>query len=70
MSLGSLAAKLRDEGFSCTVMNAGWVETDMGGIQVPLHASESIGGMRKVIDRLTPADSGKFLTYERIHAPW
>jgi NAD(P)-dependent dehydrogenase (short-subunit alcohol dehydrogenase family) len=66
----SLAAELRDEGFTCIVMNPGWVQTDMGGANAPLQAPESINGMRVVIDRLTPADSGTFWTHEGEQMPW
>jgi NAD(P)-dependent dehydrogenase (short-subunit alcohol dehydrogenase family) len=66
----SLAAELRDEGFTCIVMNPGWVQTDMGGPSAPLQAPESIAGMRAVIDRLTPADSGTFWTHEGQQMPW
>ena len=66
----SLAAELREEGFTCIVMNPGWVQTDMGGPSAPLEAPESIAGMRAVIDRLTPADSGTFWTHEGQQMPW
>ncbi len=66
----SLAAELRGDGFTCIVMNPGWVQTDMGGPRAPLQAPESIAGIRGVIDRLTPADSGTFWTYEGKQMPW
>lgn len=66
----SLAAEMRDEGFTCIVMNPGWVQTDMGGANAPFQAPESISGMRVVIDRLTPADSGTFWTHEGEQMPW
>jgi NAD(P)-dependent dehydrogenase (short-subunit alcohol dehydrogenase family) len=66
----SLAAELRDEGFTCIVMNPGWVQTDMGGPQAPLKAPESIEGMRAVIAKLTPADNGTFWSYEGKQMPW
>jgi len=66
----SLAAELRDEGFTCIVMNPGWVQTDMGGPSAPLQAPDSIAGMRAVIDRLTPADTGTFWSHEGQQMPW
>jgi NAD(P)-dependent dehydrogenase (short-subunit alcohol dehydrogenase family) len=66
----SLAAELREDGFTCIVMNPGWVQTDMGGANAPLKAPESISGMRAVIDRLTPADTGTFWTHEGKQMPW
>jgi NAD(P)-dependent dehydrogenase (short-subunit alcohol dehydrogenase family) len=66
----SLAAELRDDGFTCIVMNPGWVQTDMGGANAPLQPPESISGMRAVIDRLTPADTGTFWTHEGKQMAW
>lgn len=66
----SLAVELREEGFTCIVMNPGWVQTDMGGASAPLQAPESISGMRAVIGRLAPADSGTFWTHEGVQMPW
>lgn len=66
----SLAAELADEGFICIVLHPGWVQTDMGGPQAPLQASESVRGMRDVIGRLTPADSGAFWAWSGERLPW
>jgi NAD(P)-dependent dehydrogenase (short-subunit alcohol dehydrogenase family) len=66
----SLAVELADEGFTCVVMSPGWVQTDMGGSEAPLAPAESIGGMRTVIDGLTPADSGTFRNYDGETMPW
>ncbi len=51
-------------------MSPGWVKTDMGGPNASLEPSQSIAGMRAVIDRLTPADSGTFWNYDGTHLPW
>lgn len=66
----SIAAELRDEGFTCIVMNPGWVQTDMGGPQAPLKAPESIRGIRSVIENLTPEDSGTYWGYDGKQLPW
>lgn len=66
----SLAAELEDEGFICIVLNPGWVRTDLGGPNAPFEPPESIAGMRAVIERLTPADSGTFWTHEGQQMPW
>ena len=52
------------------VMHPGWVRTDMGGAMAPLSVEESVRGMRQVIARLTPADHGRFLTWEGREHPW
>lgn len=52
------------------VMHPGWVRTDMGGAGAPLSAEESVRGMRQVIARLTPADHGRFWTWDGREHPW
>lgn len=66
----SLAAELRSEGFTCVVMSPGWVRTDMGGPNARLSPAQSISGMRAVIDRLTPADSGTFWNHDGSTLRW
>src|SRR2546428_92988 len=57
-------------GLVAIVMHPGWVRTDMGGAMAPLSVEESVSGIRQVIDRLTPADHGRFLTWEGREHPW
>lgn len=52
------------------VMHPGWVRTDMGGAGAPLSAEESVRGMCQVIARLTPADHGRFWTWDGREHPW
>jgi NAD(P)-dependent dehydrogenase (short-subunit alcohol dehydrogenase family) len=66
----SLAAELGDEGFTCVVINPGWVQTDLGGPNAPLHPPESIAGMRAVIESLTAADTGTFWNHDGKKLPW
>jgi NAD(P)-dependent dehydrogenase (short-subunit alcohol dehydrogenase family) len=57
-------------GLVAIVMHPGWVRTDMGGAMAPLSVEESVRGMRQVIARLTPADHGRFWTWEGREHPW
>jgi len=66
----SLAADLGPEGFVCIVLHPGWVKTDLGGPQAPVEVEESVRGMRGVIDRLSPADNGAFLTWAGERMAW
>ena len=66
----TLAAELGPEGFICVVLTPGWVQTDMGGPGAPLEPSESIAGMKAVLDKLTPADNGTFWSYDGSQMPW
>lgn len=66
----SLAIELEDEGFTCVVLSPGWVRTSMGGPGAELSPEESIGGMLAVIERLAPADTGKFFSHDGSELPW
>lgn len=57
----SIAADLKTERFVCVSLCPGWVRTDMGGPGAPLSPSSSVAAMLQVIDRLTPADTSRFL---------
>ncbi len=54
----------------CVPLHPGWVQTRMGGQSAPVTPQDSISGMRQVIDRLTAADSGKFLDFQGQPVPW
>jgi NAD(P)-dependent dehydrogenase (short-subunit alcohol dehydrogenase family) len=52
------------------LLHPGWVQTDMGGVQAPLAAQESVAGMRRVIASLSRSESGAFLDYRGDRIPW
>lgn len=66
----SLSIDLREEGVTAIAMHPGWVQTDMGGTDAAISTRESVAGMRRVIDGLTPGDSGRLLTYAGEELPW
>jgi len=66
----SLAIDLGAEGFTCVVLHPGWVQTDMGGASAPLPTEQSVAGMLKVMDGLSPDDSGAFFDYTGESLPW
>ena len=70
MVVKSLALDLKDRGIAAVVLNPGWVRTDMGGPNAMLPVEQSVGGLRRVIGKLTPADSGKFLNYDGAEIAW
>ena len=66
----NLAAELKPEGFVCIALMPGWVKTDMGGPNAQLTPEQRITAMRKVIDQLKPADTGKRWNYDGTTPPW
>ena len=70
MGVKKVASELRRRGVAIIALHPGWVQTDMGGANAPLRSPESIRGMLAVIDKLTTADNGRYLTYEGKELPW
>ena len=70
MVVKTLAVDLQPKGIISVIFHPGWVKTDMGGPSALITPTESVAGMRKVINELTPADSGKFLAYNGQIVPW
>ena len=66
----TLAIELDPEGFTCLTIHPGWVKTDMGGQNANLTPEESISGMRAVIEKLGPADTGTYWSYSGEEEPW
>jgi NAD(P)-dependent dehydrogenase (short-subunit alcohol dehydrogenase family) len=66
----SLSVDWRGDGIICVVLDPGWVKTDMGGKNAPTSPDESVSGMRDVIAKLKPSDSGKFLNRRGEVEPW
>lgn len=69
-AMKSLSFDLRGSGIGVLILHPGWVRTDMGGINAPLDAAESVSGMRQVIDRYHPSLSGQFLNFRGESEPW
>lgn len=68
MAWRTLALAERD--LTAVVLHPGWVQTRMGGANAPVTPEESIAGMRRVIERLTPRESGEFFDYRGERVPW
>ncbi len=70
MVVKCLSHALAERGITVVALSPGWVTTDMGGPDAELTPAESIAKMRVVIDRLTPADNGRFFNHEGEERPW
>jgi NAD(P)-dependent dehydrogenase (short-subunit alcohol dehydrogenase family) len=67
----SMANELKDDKIICVNINPGWVLTDMGGVNAPLSPKESVSStINNVLNTISMADSGKFLSYDGVHCPW
>ena len=70
MVMRSLAIDLAPRGITCVVVNPGWVRTDMGGAHATLTPAESVTILRRLIETLGPAQSGKFFNYDGREYAW
>ena len=70
MVMRSLAIDLAPRGITCVVVNPGWVQTDMGGPQATLTITDSVKRLRRLIETLGPAQSGKFFNYDGREYAW
>ncbi len=66
----SMSIDLQARGVTAIAMHPGWVRTDMGGAGADIDIETSVSGMKQVIDRLRPGDSGKFLCWDGSEMPW
>lgn len=65
-----LASILEADGITVLAMSPGWVQTRMGGEKADLTVDESIAAMSATIERLTRADSGRFVDRHGDPIPW
>jgi NAD(P)-dependent dehydrogenase (short-subunit alcohol dehydrogenase family) len=70
MAWHSLAVEAQRRGVIAAVVDPGWVKTRMGGANAPTPPEQSVGDMRKLIERLGPDDSGAFLKRDGSRHEW
>ena len=70
MAWNSLAIEARKLGLTAVALSPGWVKTRMGGAGAEITAEESVRDMRRLIDRLTIDDSGRFLRRDGSELAW
>ena len=61
---------LAPQGIVVVSLSPGWVKTDMGGEKAELEPQVSVRNMIGVIDRLGPADTGRFIDHTGADLPW
>ena len=70
MAMRCLADEWRAEGIAVVMVHPGWVRTDMGGEDAPLAVSDSAAGLARLVERVTMADTGRFLDHDGSTMPW
>jgi NAD(P)-dependent dehydrogenase (short-subunit alcohol dehydrogenase family) len=70
MAMVTAANELRARGIIVAVISPGWVKTDMGGDNAALTVEESASGIRKAIEGLSAATSGRFFNHSGEEIPW
>ncbi|HEY6094715.1 MAG TPA: SDR family oxidoreductase [Gallionellaceae bacterium] len=70
MVVKTLAVDLKEKGITSVAFNPGWVKTDMGGPNAMIPVEQSVADMRKIINDLTLADTGKFIGNDGLVIPW
>lgn len=66
----TLSHDLAPRGITVVSIAPGHVKTAMGGADAPLEMTAAIAGVRKVIDGITPAQTGRFLLWDGSTYPW
>ena len=57
-------------GITTITTHPGWVQTDMGGAAADITAEQAARGLHALINRLSPADNGKFYRYDGVELDW
>jgi NAD(P)-dependent dehydrogenase (short-subunit alcohol dehydrogenase family) len=70
MAWSCLALEAKPRGVACVLFSPGWVKTRMGGGGAEITPEESVSAMRALIERLTIADTGRFLRRDGSELPW
>jgi NAD(P)-dependent dehydrogenase (short-subunit alcohol dehydrogenase family) len=70
MAVAIMARALRPKGITVITQCPGWVQTDMGGAGATLKPEQSISALRKIFERVTLKDSGKYFGHDGRNLPW
>ena len=69
-AMKGVSLDLARRGIGVLILHPGWVRTRMGGDKAPLSPTESVIGMRRLIDRFRQDLSGHFYRYDGVEMPW
>uniref|UniRef100_A0A1B6LM00 Short-chain dehydrogenase n=1 Tax=Graphocephala atropunctata TaxID=36148 RepID=A0A1B6LM00_9HEMI len=70
MAARTILKEVSPAGVGVLVLHPGWVQTDMGGPNALVTASDSVQGMVKVILSLSDSNNGAFIQHDGGELPW
>jgi NAD(P)-dependent dehydrogenase (short-subunit alcohol dehydrogenase family) len=70
MAWSCLALEAKPRGVTAVLLSPGWVKTRMGGSGAHISSEQSVADMRRLIERLSIDDSGRFLRRNGSELPW
>jgi NAD(P)-dependent dehydrogenase (short-subunit alcohol dehydrogenase family) len=70
MATKMLSVELKGKRIAVISIHPGWVKTEMGGPNATLEVSESTEGIIKLLERVTFAETGKFLNWDGSEISW
>jgi NAD(P)-dependent dehydrogenase (short-subunit alcohol dehydrogenase family) len=69
-ALKGLSLELKSSGIGVLIFHPGWNNTRMGGPDAPFRPPETVEGMRKLIEKFTLNDTGRFFRFDGTEIPW
>jgi NAD(P)-dependent dehydrogenase (short-subunit alcohol dehydrogenase family) len=70
MAVAIMARALKSKGITVITQCPGWVQTDMGGASATLKPEQSISALRRIFERVTLKDSGRYFGQDGRNLPW
>lgn len=69
-AMKGLSHALAQRGIGVLLLHPGWVRTRMGGPDAPLTPTQSVHGMRALVENFRPEMSGRFFRHDGTEIPW
>ncbi len=66
----NMAIDLKEKQIKVIALHPGWVKTDMGGPDALISTTESVSGIKSLLDQLTFEESGCFFSYTGKKLTW
>lgn len=69
-AMRGLSHELAGRKVGLLLLHPGWVNTRMGGPDAPHTPSESVAGMRALVEHFEPSRAGRFFKFDGTELPW